>query len=548
MKKIFKTMLAVAIAAFTFTSCEDVPEPYELPGSGTETPDVPTEEGTYFSEAFATNFGSFTVKTSKGQDWIIDFSTAKASGYVNKTNIESESYLISPAIDLTNSQGAYLEFEYILAYTNNAGDVKVLITDNFNDANPESSTWEDITGGLKEPNQKDGKIDWNTFHKYSKNIPTKYIGKNNVRIAFYYNATATGSKTWEIKNAALKEGVVEDDEEVVPEEPENPEVPETPTEGNLIVNGNFETWTGSTADNWNGAAGNGTLSQSTDAHSGNYSIKLAGTSSNKRISYKAITLSAGTYHIAFYAKGETKNAKLAPGFVAVINGVVDSQNYKYIETYPEVGNEWTLVNHSFTLEENTTLCLVIMNHKSTAANVLIDDYSLTTTDGCLLDNENNDSENDQEETPVANSYSKVTSIVDGTYVFAANTSGTSYVIAKSLETTKNYGYLSVSDGTEENGYISATVDNEFTFKAVDGGYTIQDNNGRYYYMKDSYNSFNVDANMPSSGAVWDVSFNSDGTVNITNIEKGKTIQYSSQYTSFGAYSDISNQMPTLFKK
>ncbi len=548
MKKIFKTMLAVAIAAFTFTSCEDVPEPYELPGSGTETPDVPTEEGTYFSEAFATNFGSFTVKTSKGQDWIIDFSTAKASGYVNKTNIESESYLISPAINLTNSQGAYLEFEYILAYTNNAGDVKVLITDNFNDANPESSTWEDITGGLKEPNQKDGKIDWNTFHKYSKNIPTKYIGKNNVRIAFYYNATATGSKTWEIKNAALKEGVVEDDEEVEPEEPENPEVPETPTEGNLIVNGNFETWTGSTADNWNGAAGNGTLSQSTDAHSGNYSIKLAGTSSNKRISYKAITLSAGTYHIAFYAKGETKNAKLAPGFVAVINGVVDSQNYKYIETYPEVGNEWTLVNHSFTLEENTTLCLVIMNHKSTAANVLIDDYSLTTTDGCLLDNENNDSENDQEETPVANSYSKVTSIVDGTYVFAANTSGTSYVIAKSLETTKNYGYLSVSDGTEENGYISATVDNEFTFKAVDGGYTIQDNNGRYYYMKDSYNSFNVDANMPSSGAVWDVSFNSDGTVNITNIEKGKTIQYSSQYTSFGAYSDISNQMPTLFKK
>ena len=35
-------MLAVAIAAFTFTSCEDVPEPYELPGSGTETPEVPS--------------------------------------------------------------------------------------------------------------------------------------------------------------------------------------------------------------------------------------------------------------------------------------------------------------------------------------------------------------------------------------------------------------------------------------------------------------------------------------------------------------------------
>ena len=40
MKKIFKTMLAVAIAAFTFTSCEDVPEPYEIPGMGNDDPNT----------------------------------------------------------------------------------------------------------------------------------------------------------------------------------------------------------------------------------------------------------------------------------------------------------------------------------------------------------------------------------------------------------------------------------------------------------------------------------------------------------------------------
>lgn len=163
---------------------------------GSDTP----AEGEYINETFATSFGTFTVKTIKGQEWIIDFSTAKASGYVNKQNIESESYLVSPAIDLSNSKEACLSFEYILAYANNAGDNKVLITDNYNDASPASSSWEDITGTFAEYK------DWNTFHKYSKAIPAKYIGKKNVRIAFYYNASATGSKTWEVRNVILKEG------------------------------------------------------------------------------------------------------------------------------------------------------------------------------------------------------------------------------------------------------------------------------------------------------------------------------------------------------
>lgn len=34
MKKIFSTLMAVALAAFTFTSCEDVPMPYDYPGTG----------------------------------------------------------------------------------------------------------------------------------------------------------------------------------------------------------------------------------------------------------------------------------------------------------------------------------------------------------------------------------------------------------------------------------------------------------------------------------------------------------------------------------
>lgn len=34
MKKIFSTLMALAMAAVTFTACEDVPEPYDIPGTG----------------------------------------------------------------------------------------------------------------------------------------------------------------------------------------------------------------------------------------------------------------------------------------------------------------------------------------------------------------------------------------------------------------------------------------------------------------------------------------------------------------------------------
>ena len=41
MKKILLSMLAITMAAFTFTSCEDVPEPYEIPGGNVPGGDTP---------------------------------------------------------------------------------------------------------------------------------------------------------------------------------------------------------------------------------------------------------------------------------------------------------------------------------------------------------------------------------------------------------------------------------------------------------------------------------------------------------------------------
>lgn len=337
--------------------------------------DTPAE-GEYINETFATSFGTFTVKTIKGQEWIIDFSTAKASGYVNKQNIESESYLVSPAIDLSNSKEACLSFEYILAYANNAGDNKVLITDNYNEASPASSSWEDITGTFAEYK------DWNTFHKYSKAIPAKYIGKKNVRIAFYYNASATGSKTWEVRNVILKEGKPDaDDNTGGGDNDDTGGDNTTPDEGSLLSNGTFEAWSGGQPVNWKTAttAGNASLKQSTDAHSGQYSVSVGYVaSSNKRLGYKETELEAGKYVFSFWAKA-TKGGKsqTRPGYVPVTDGKVGQYVYG---DYANLSTDWTQVTYEFELKEKTTICLVIMNPKgsnySESQDILIDDAKL----------------------------------------------------------------------------------------------------------------------------------------------------------------------------
>ena len=43
MKKIFRNFMALAITAMTFAACQDVPEPYDIPGTGTNVPGTSTE-------------------------------------------------------------------------------------------------------------------------------------------------------------------------------------------------------------------------------------------------------------------------------------------------------------------------------------------------------------------------------------------------------------------------------------------------------------------------------------------------------------------------
>lgn len=146
------------------------------------------------------------------------------------------------------------------------------------------------------------------------------------------------------------------------------------------ANGDFENWTSGQPNNWKttSTAGNATLSQSTDAHGGKYSVKVTGTTSaNKRLGYKEMTLKAGEYTMTFYVKAATSTGgSVRPGYVPVTDGKVG--NYIYGDYVNDLtSTTWTKVTYKFTIAEEGTYSLVIMNSKKSGGNVLIDDFTLT---------------------------------------------------------------------------------------------------------------------------------------------------------------------------
>ena len=207
MKKIALSIMALAMAAVTFTSCEDVPAPYDYPGNG-------GSEGVYLEQSFATDLGDFkSFGTNDNIAWTIDYSSACITGYKDfngdgtKTNEAGVTYLVSPEIDLTKASKAYIEMNHAMKYERadvNANNT-LLISKDYTD-DPTKATWTPIaypTTGLNDTSTKEF-----VFVTSAANIPAEFIGQK-VRIAFRHTCTESQSSTWEVKSLAVKEGEAE---------------------------------------------------------------------------------------------------------------------------------------------------------------------------------------------------------------------------------------------------------------------------------------------------------------------------------------------------
>lgn len=166
------------------------------------------QAGVYLDEALTGgNDGGFTVQdialTGVSYVWKSDASYGwKASAFMNNTNYETESWLLTPAIDLSEAMTPQLSFEEAHKFlgTNKISDymmVKVS-TDYVDDV--ESCTWEDVE--IDETQWSDGQS-WD-FYKVGPYSLSAYVGQV-IRIAFVYKSTSSAAPTWEIKNVLVNE-------------------------------------------------------------------------------------------------------------------------------------------------------------------------------------------------------------------------------------------------------------------------------------------------------------------------------------------------------
>jgi len=476
MKKYIFSVLMAAMAAFTFISCEDVPEPYTLPtqpGAPT-TPEVATQ-GTEASPYTVTD--AKTVKTGTGKyikGYIVGYVPDKALneaifGDASSAETAPTNILLAAKADekeVNNCMPIQLpagDLRTALNLKDNPGNLKkeLIICGNietyFGATGLKSATYAKING--KEIGKKPGdttpgtdlkgeaKGDGSEANPFNSVAAQKYTaaleagkatdkefyikgkvqsikeqfstpyGNGSFYIADDANSTQFyifriyyfGGEQWKEGDMTLKEG----DEIVVcaklinymgntPETNQggklisvngktsagggevkpDPDPKPDPTPGEVATgeNGGFETWADGKPTNWKTAstAGNATLSQSEDAHSGKYSVKVGGSASaNKRLGYKEITLKAGEYKVKFYAKAVTeKGASVRPGIVPVTDG--KAGDYIYGEYVNELKNtEWKLVEQTLTISADGTYCFVIMNAKKPGGDVLIDDFTVT---------------------------------------------------------------------------------------------------------------------------------------------------------------------------
>ncbi|WP_147380012.1 carbohydrate binding domain-containing protein [Segatella copri] len=413
MKKYIFSVLMAAMAAFTFSSCEDVPEPYTQPtkpdaggttegepkGTGTAADPfnsiaainycktleagVESDKEVYIKgkvvsikEQFSTNFGngSFYIADDESSEKFYIFRSlylgnkkwtasdpelkegdevvvcAKVMNYMGNTpeTVANKTYLVSLNGKTADGSGS--------------GDITGTAKGDGSAANPFNSVAaQKYTAALESGVVSDkefyikGKVQ-SIKEQFSASFGNGsfYIADDANSTQFYiFRIYYFGGEKWKEGDMTLKEG----DEIVVcaklinymgntPEtnqggklisvngktstgggevKPDpDPKPDPTPGEVTTSENGGFETWADGKPTNWKtvSTAGNATLSQSEDAHSGKYSVKVGGSANaNKRLGYKEITLKAGEYKVKFYAKAVSeKGASVCPGIVPVTDG------------------------------------------------------------------------------------------------------------------------------------------------------------------------------------------------------------------------------------
>lgn len=170
-------------------------------GSGSG-PGTGAAKGDIFSETFAEGIGDFTIENKNLPAGLTgiwkhnpDYSCMVATGYVSETeqNLASESWLISPEIDLTSATAAYLSYEQACNYFESLAVLPVQAVAMI--SKDGGNTWTDLSP------EYPASLGW-VFEGSGDIDLSAYLG-NKVKIAFRYVSTSIKAGTWELKNVMV---------------------------------------------------------------------------------------------------------------------------------------------------------------------------------------------------------------------------------------------------------------------------------------------------------------------------------------------------------
>lgn len=161
---------------------------------------------TCLSENFNSSTMVFTTAETTGNyPWELSssYKMAVATSYVSsdKSNNDAESWLISPSLDFSKDSIAKISFEYVIRYCATGKDAeyhKLLISNNYT-GSVSDATWETVDFKATA-----NSTSWDLTSVKDLTLPEKYMGENNVNIAFYYKGTSTKAGTFEIDNVLIQ--------------------------------------------------------------------------------------------------------------------------------------------------------------------------------------------------------------------------------------------------------------------------------------------------------------------------------------------------------
>ena len=170
------------------------PTPPPGPGTGGELQTMP------YTQSFTEEFGTYMTYDVLGpQSWMIDYHTAKMTGYAGGSNA-NEDWLISSPVAVTNVSEAKVSVTYSAQYQNaDNGDVSLQVSTDYVYGNdPYSATWKNMQTTY--PNT----ANFNDFQTIETSL-NEFIGQN-VTVAIKYTSTASQSRTIEIQSITVQEG------------------------------------------------------------------------------------------------------------------------------------------------------------------------------------------------------------------------------------------------------------------------------------------------------------------------------------------------------